>query len=581
MNSESAPANANHFLDAVRNSLSWVGQIAGSRAIFYLVAIAAGVYGVILRSSGLGRSLWLDEAWVANSISAHSLGGMFYYDDWLQSSPPLFLILVRTIVAIFGLSNMALRAVPSALGIAAILIMFVILLRILSRQYALLAWLLLVLSPVTVTYSRMLKQYSAELAATTAILLACVLYIEKASIRRFWLLVAIVSAGLLSGYAVAFLLPGVAFMVWMSPNHNSDKTEQQWFQSAFARAIVFSVIAAVTLIGEYYWFVIPNSPAVLHAEWAKKHDGLLNFFSLAASESYQLIGDLPLNHRFQEQTIRLAVFGFTIAVGIALALLSFLKGRRNWLLIQIVCLLPCLSLSISDWFNWYPFSERTSLFAVPCLIVAFVGSLQLICFFLMKGRRGWSKPLVELAALGAIVITLNAGWSKNYRHIDSAEDMDGATSFLKAHVQHQDFLWVHASTTEAFKLYATMKNWHDAPVHFGHTAWPCCARGVIHDDSTSSEALVRVDFGGALPRHFSGRVWLLYTTRPEHWHGMADEPQIMQAILRERGCTKAPIIAPAFNGIAVIPFDCQSGSPSYFASQLSQFGPRNSTKPGN
>lgn len=210
---------------------------------------------------------------------------------------------------------------------------------------------------------------------------------------------------------------------------------------------------------------------------------------------------------------------------------------------------------------------------LPCLIVAVIGSLELICLFLIEGRRGWLKPFLELAVLGAVVVTLKAGWSENYRHIDPAEDMDGATSFLQAHVQRQDFLWIHASTGEAFKLYSRMKNWHDVPVHFGHTAWPCCARGVINDDSTSSEALVRVDFGGALPRNFSGRVWLLYTTRPEHWHGMADEPHIMQTILSERGCTKAPSIAPAFNGIAIVPFDCRSGSPSYFASQLPPVGP--------
>lgn len=172
MSPASARVEANHFLDVVRRAFSWGARIAGSRAVFWPVAIAAGTYGVVLRISGLGRSLWLDEAWVANSISARSLSGMFYYDDWLQSSPPLFLVLVRATVAVFGLGNTVLRAVPSALGIAATLIMLSFLRRVLSRQYALLAWLLLVLSPVTVTYSRMLKQYSTELAATTAILLA-------------------------------------------------------------------------------------------------------------------------------------------------------------------------------------------------------------------------------------------------------------------------------------------------------------------------------------------------------------------------------------------------------------------------
>lgn len=179
------------------------------------------------------------------------------------------------------------------------------------------------------------------------------------------MLVALVAVGLLSGYAIAFLLPGVAWVIWMSPARDNRRVELgTWCRGALARGILFAVIAGGTLLGEYCWFVIPNSPAVLHADWAKKHEGIKNFVTLAASESYQLIGDFPLNHRFQQQAVRLPVVGFMIVIGLALAFLRFRKGRRKWLQIQIVCLLPCLSLVISDWFNWYPFSERTTLFLV-------------------------------------------------------------------------------------------------------------------------------------------------------------------------------------------------------------------------
>jgi Dolichyl-phosphate-mannose-protein mannosyltransferase len=571
LNRESSHAQANSLLSGIGRLRYWVSYIAGGRATFSLITIAAGIYGVLLRTSSLGRSLWLDEAWVANSVSAHSLAGMFYYDDWLQSSPPLFLVLVRAAVGLFGLSNKVLRAVPSALGMLAIVLMLVFVLRVLSRQYALLAWLLLVLSPVAANYSRMLKQYSAELAATTAILLACALYIEKASARRFWLLVALVAVGLLSGYAVAFLLPGIALMMWMSPVRRVNPSDDRiCVASAFARALLFTVIAAGILIGEYCVFVIPNSPTTLRADWAEKNARVTNFAALAASESYQFIGELPLNHRFQDRTIRLAAVGFTLAAGLLLAWLRFRNGRRKWLAIQIVCLSPCALLIICDWFNWYPFTERTTLFALPCLIALVVSSLQLMFLFLVRRRRDWSKPLIDVMVLGAVAVTLVAGRSQNYRSISPVEDMDGATAFLRTHVRPNDFLWVHASCTEAFRLYARMSKWEDPPAHFGQTGWPCCARGIEEDGYRSSEGMVRVDFGNALPRDFSGRVWLLYTTRPEHWHGFADEPQIMQAILRDRGCTQTTVPAPTFRNIGVVSFDCQSGDSAYFVSQLSQ-----------
>ena len=69
---------------------------------------------LVLGLFGIARSLWLDEAWVANSVHAPTLREMFYYPGWLQTSPPLFLLLERGAVRIFGLSNPALRAVPGA-----------------------------------------------------------------------------------------------------------------------------------------------------------------------------------------------------------------------------------------------------------------------------------------------------------------------------------------------------------------------------------------------------------------------------------------------------------------------------------
>ena len=67
---------------------------------------------LVLGLYGIERSLWLDESWVANSVNAPTLGGMFYYPNWLQTSPPLFLLLARAAIRVFGLSTVVLRSVP-------------------------------------------------------------------------------------------------------------------------------------------------------------------------------------------------------------------------------------------------------------------------------------------------------------------------------------------------------------------------------------------------------------------------------------------------------------------------------------
>jgi hypothetical protein len=50
-------------------------------------------------------------------------------------------------------------------------------------------------------------------------------------------------------------------------------------------------------------------------------------------------------------------------------------------------------------------------------------------------------------------------------------------------------------------------------------------------------------------------VRLLYTIRPEHWLGSADEPHIMETLLHERGCTE--MSTPAFVNIRISFFNCK------------------------
>src|SRR5580658_1334493 len=148
-----------------------------------LAALALGIYGI-------DRSLWMDEAWVANSVLAPNLSGMFYYPDWLQTSPPLFLLLTRAAVHLFGVSNVSFRLVPLAFALLGVAGMMETSRRLLAPPFAALACALLAFHPTAIEYSRTCKQYSGELAASTAILLATVLYIERPDRRRFWWVVA-------------------------------------------------------------------------------------------------------------------------------------------------------------------------------------------------------------------------------------------------------------------------------------------------------------------------------------------------------------------------------------------------------
>src|SRR4030095_5938934 len=125
--------------------------------------------GVILRLHHFGRDLSIAESWVANSVLTHSLSAMFYYESWLQTTPPLFLLLVRATVSLIGLSNASLCAVPLALSLLALL-------------------LLAALSPPVIAFSKQLKHYSADIAASTLLLFVLWEYLREGNrTHYFWL----------------------------------------------------------------------------------------------------------------------------------------------------------------------------------------------------------------------------------------------------------------------------------------------------------------------------------------------------------------------------------------------------------
>ena len=169
-----------------------------SAVVLLLAVLALGIYG-------MGRSLWLDEAWVANSIQAPSLAAMFYYPGWLQINPPLFLLLARASVRVLGASNVAFRVVPLLLALAAAAGMLAVSRRLLRPSLALLATAVVVFDPTAIEYSRTLKPYSGELAATAILLLAAVRYLQQPDRPRYLWLLAAVAVAMPLAYSAVFL----------------------------------------------------------------------------------------------------------------------------------------------------------------------------------------------------------------------------------------------------------------------------------------------------------------------------------------------------------------------------------------
>ncbi len=118
-----------------------------------------------LRVAHLPRGIWLDEAWLLNSVRAPTLHAAIFYEDWAQTTPPLFVVLLRALHLGLGLRPAQLLFVPIAFGVASLPLFWALARRVLSAPYAALALLLFASSPLVWCYAQILKPYSSDVFA--------------------------------------------------------------------------------------------------------------------------------------------------------------------------------------------------------------------------------------------------------------------------------------------------------------------------------------------------------------------------------------------------------------------------------
>ncbi len=486
--------------------------------------LALGIFGI-------QRSLWLDEAWVANSLLSPNLSGMFYYPEWLQSTPPLFLLLARAAVHVFGVSNAAFRIVPLAFALAAVAGMIALTRRFVSPPFTALACAALAFHPAAVEYSHTLKQYSAEAAASVAILLAVTLYLEAPARRRFWCLALTMVVALSAAWSTAFFLPGVAIAIWV----NGGMRRAATLVAAFA--------AVLTIL--YFVFIRQNVAPELRAFWTAGAQKITPGLIAALSFCLVAAGRVLIAIRRQSGARQ--------------------SDSRRW--IQIPALVPCFLLAAADLLHSYPANPRMRLFVLPGFLLVAAINAEDLCGWLPRKTLLRKMPHAARVAkfgtaalwLAAIGVGLGAvrrevRAQQNLQHGDQ-EDFASAVRLLHRRVQPDDLLLVHPSVIEGFRLYAAVEGWHDPDATFGNTGWPCCARGKNALPNSFSLPAVEKDVHRMLPHGFSGRVWLFYSARGSHWAYVGnDEGLLWRKLLVDRGC--AAIADLSLRNLAISEMDC-------------------------
>lgn len=165
--------------------MTWRSRIRTSLdlAIVEWVLIAAvTVIGVVLRLPEMNpSSIWLDDAWVALSSR---LPWSAIDDVGLTSLG--FTALVKLVGSAFGPSSLAFQILPFVFGMAAPIAGFLALRRRISPYAAAVIALMISVSPVVVTYSTRVKQYTFDTFATAVLIGLALSVMDEPRNRSRW-----------------------------------------------------------------------------------------------------------------------------------------------------------------------------------------------------------------------------------------------------------------------------------------------------------------------------------------------------------------------------------------------------------
>lgn len=539
--------------------------------VYWSIVAAVTVVAAMLRVEGAARSLWLDEAWVANAVLEPSLWSAWFYDSWAQTEPPLFIGLTKLISGILGPDESSMRLIPVIAGVVAVPLMAAVARKFLPLALALAATVTLAFDPDLIVISRSAKQYSSSVLSTLLLLLVCSQVVEHQDRRSLFTAVgAIVVLGTLSYQSFTFV-PTLAILILFA-DRCSDANSLFSFESPsiFSWARIVRAVGVVAICGLasvvlYQIFVVPNRSGQLVEYWSNWYPELGN--SAAMLSLYEV----TVTH-LSDFVFTPGPFAGGIA-GVVLAGWLFPWGRslsRPWTrnLIRVLILGPVMTTVALNMAQAYPVGRfRLTAFLFPISIIGFWSGTGSVITWL---RNYGEKFIPQSSALrversfyfGALcllmaTLVLRMMWSPPSAWTGSVarENPRAVARYLSTVQERGDVLYVHGSMWEQIRYYRRFFDLSAAHLVRGRIGWPCCQHKDTWWDRPVSGSLVDEEVE-RVPRPKPSRTLrLVFTSRRAHWNDYPEQdPNRFSRELDEKGCLRARIVE--YQGVRVDEYEC-------------------------
>ena len=233
------------MLRTLLNRLPFHKRSFTERHVTALLIASAIVAMLLSLAIGLRQSVWFDEAY-SIMLAKQSVGHLIQLTA-IDTHPPLYYLLLKAWASLFGWGELALRSLSVlALG-GAVLIGALLIRRLFGARAALIASLVMVVSPFLLRYGFEIRMYA--LGGLIGIGATYVLVVAQAAIgrRRLWLYGAyavLVALGMYTLYYTALLwLAHVVWLVWLSLRRKTTVRQfflQPWWLAFIGAAVLFT-----------------------------------------------------------------------------------------------------------------------------------------------------------------------------------------------------------------------------------------------------------------------------------------------------------------------------------------------------
>lgn len=306
-----------------------------------------------VRQWAAGRSLWLDEALVAESVITRDYAGLVS-EPLLhsQAAPVLWLWLERLCVDAFGTDERALRVVPLLAGVGTLLVTWLLARRLLPSVLSPVPVAIVALTPSLVYYSTEVKPYATDVLVVLVLVLLSLSATGRAGLLRL----ALVSAALLwLSYATVLAMAGISVVLVLR-----SARKRQWRAAVLTAGLLTPWLASLAVA---YALVLADLRGndVLKEYWDHtfpREQGLPLWFG-------ELWADLVTNPLELDRT------------ALALALLTIGAVRLVWLArtraALALAIVPMATVAAA--LAAYPFAARLSLWLVPLAALALAAVL--------------------------------------------------------------------------------------------------------------------------------------------------------------------------------------------------------------